>query len=169
MVNQRRKDFLVRRNKGNAALDKYLSGVSKAIKRTVSKADLISLEETDRLLANDFVKSVLSCSSFERIFPEEKITDLIKSLKSIVTLVDSSMCYLHLSHFGDTCGFLYLSTNDIIERLVDIVRFDGDDVYIYDLGGGNAIHLEYLTNTYIESRKRYGNSFELRLYGSYAK
>ena len=169
MINQKRKDFLIRKNKGNKILDKYLSGVSKASKRIVSRTDLITLEETDTLLENDSIKSVLRCSSQEKSFPDQEITNLFKTLKEIASLIDSPKCYLHLSHFGDMCGFLYLPTNEIIENLVDMVQFDGDDAYIYDLDGGNAIHLEYLTDTFIESSKRYGNVFELRVYGGFDK
>lgn len=169
MINQKRKDFLIRKNKGTQILDKYLSGISKASKRIVSRADLIPLEETDTLLKKDFTKSVLKCSSVEKIFSEQESSSLFKTLKDIGNVIESPMCYLHLSHFGDTCGLLYLPTDVIIENLVHIVKFDGDDAYIYDLDGGNALHLEYLTDTFIESLKIYGNAFELRLYGRCSK
>ena len=154
MIDQDRKEFLIRKNKGLHILDDYLSGVSSVLKRNVNKEELISLQDSEAITNSELFKLITSYSSVEKVFADHDIENLNNQLHSI----KSSKCYVYLSHYSKYCGLLYLPTTEALNNLVELVKFDRDDVYLCDLDVIYGVHLEYI-------EKKSGNSFELRVYG----
>jgi len=131
MIDQTRKELLIRKNKGKRIVDGFLKQLSIILQRILSKTELLSLEETDEILR--LVGETEKNSLIEDIKPESKISELKDRLSKLSKEMQDEDVYFFSYHYSDKCGILKTSLRDVLPRLVELALYDGDDVYIVNV------------------------------------
>lgn len=164
MVDQRRKDFLIRKNKGKNKLQDFLSGVSCILHRDITYDALLSLDATDTFLAS--VDRVARAGKIENIIPDHNVSELWSKIDNLASILNDEKVYCQLYHYGNFCGLLKIGATEVLKHLIKIVHFDRDDVFIYDQEGKNGVHLELLEDVYFQPDNIYCNIYEFRVWGT---